>query len=106
MTTKLAGIGSAWGTGPAALNSVGVLEYRFVVSLVFNFLSPKWTRNKIIFSVFALPMAFLCLHLVNDLYGHQRIDHAILIANGLVHIALCNEKHDGHVLICILIIIT
>ena len=34
MTTKPAGIGSAWGRGPAALNSVGVLEHRFVFSLV------------------------------------------------------------------------
>ena len=35
MTTKLAGIGSAWGTEPAVLNSVGVLEFRFVFALVF-----------------------------------------------------------------------
>ena len=35
MTTKLAGIGSAWGTEPAVLNSAGVLEFRFVFALVF-----------------------------------------------------------------------
>ena len=32
MITKLAVVGSAWRTGPAVLNSVGVLEYRFVFS--------------------------------------------------------------------------
>ena len=35
MTTKPAGIGSAWGTGPAALNSVGVLDTTFVFIFAF-----------------------------------------------------------------------
>ena len=35
MKTKLAGIGSAWGTGPAALNSVGVFDTMIVFGLVF-----------------------------------------------------------------------
>ena len=47
-------------------------------------------------------MAFRCLQLVQGQYSHQRIGHAILIANGLIPVALCNEKHDWHVLICIL----
>ena len=47
-------------------------------------------------------MAFLCLQHVQELYGNQTIDHAILIANSLVPTALCNEKYHGHVLVCIL----
>ena len=35
MTTKPAGIGSAGGTGPAALKGVGVLDTMFVFILVF-----------------------------------------------------------------------
>ena len=35
MPTKLAGIGSTWGTGPATLKRIGVLEYRVVFSLAF-----------------------------------------------------------------------
>ena len=35
MTTKLAGIGSAWGTGSAVLNGVGVLDTMFFFALVF-----------------------------------------------------------------------
>ena len=29
-STKMAVVGSAWGTGPAVPNGVGMLEYRFV----------------------------------------------------------------------------
>ena len=53
-----------------------------------------------VFSV--LLMAFLCLPNVQEWYGHWRISHAILIANSLVPIALCNENHHGHVPICIM----
>ena len=35
MITKLAVVGSSWGTGPAVLNSVGMLDTIDVFSLVF-----------------------------------------------------------------------
>ena len=36
MTTKLAVVGSAWGTGPEALNSVGLLDTIAVFALLFS----------------------------------------------------------------------
>ena len=35
LTTKLAGIGSAWGTGPAACNRCSILEILMYFALVF-----------------------------------------------------------------------
>ena len=55
-STKVAVEGSAQGTEPAVLNSVGVLEYKFVFALIQN--EPEL---KLQFMFFTLPMAFLCL---------------------------------------------
>ena len=43
---------------------------------------------------------------VHKQYECQRISHAVLIANGLVLIELCNENHLGHVPIAFWVIIT
>ena len=96
---KVAVEASVQGREPAALNHV---EYRFVFSFGFYFTSPKWTRTKLQFVFSALLMVFLCLPHVQEQYSCQRISHAILIANGLVPIVLCNENHHRHVRICIL----
>ena len=53
-----------------------------------------------------LLLVFLHLQPVQEVYNHQKIHHSILIANGLVPIALGNENHCGHVLVCILVTIT
>ena len=43
-STKMTVVGSAWGTGPAVPNGVGMLEYRFVFFL-FLFYESKMDHN-------------------------------------------------------------
>ena len=65
-------------------------------------MSPTGQEPKFQFVVLVLLRAFLHLPGTHEWYGPQRISHAILIANGLVLIKLCNENQPGHVPICIL----
>ena len=68
---------------------------------VFALVIILWVQNepelKLQFVFLVLLMAFLLLWHVQEKYDCQRISHAILIANGLVPITLCNENHHGHV---------
>ena len=99
-TTKLAGIGSAWGTGPAALNRRSMIGNPDAFCFVF---SPKWSRTKIVGVVeITLPLqSDSCLVLVQVAYGFLGIGPEVLIAISLVLIVHCNENPFHHVLVCI-----
>ena len=65
-------------------------------------MSPNGPELKLQFVFSVVLMAFLCLQHVHEWYRHQRISHAILIADGLVPIVLYNENNHGCVPICML----
>ena len=60
-------------------------------------MSPTGQEPKLQFVFLVLLSAFLHLPGAHEWYGPQRISHAILIANGLVLIKLCNENQPGMV---------
>ena len=70
----------------------------------FYFMSPKWTRTKIVIEITLLLQAYSCLTLV-PANGFLRIGHEVLIEIGLVVIVHGNENTFHHVLICIFIIL-
>ena len=75
-----------------------MLDTMFVL-LWFYFMSPEWATTKIRICVFGASNG---LSLSTACNGHQRIWHAILIANDIVPIGLCNENCHEHVFIYIL----
>ena len=93
VTTKLAGIGSRWGIEPAVLNRCSDNGIQLYFALVFIL----WVHYEISLP----PMACCCLWLGQELYGHQRIGHPILIEIRLVPIVHGNENPFWHVLVCI-----
>ena len=67
----------------------------------FDFMSPKWTRTKIVIEISLLLQAYLCLPLVQVGYRFLGIDPEVLMAISLVLIAHGNENPFCHILICI-----
>ena len=62
-TTKLAKIGMLQGTGPEVLNKCKCVGNTDVVYFGFYFMSPKWTRNKIVIEITPLLQAYFLYHL-------------------------------------------
>ena len=70
----------------------------------FYFMSPKWTRTKIVIEVSLLLKADSCLPLVQWAYGFLQIGAEILIEISLVLFAHSIENPFHHVLVCIFMI--
>ena len=69
----------------------------------FYFMSPKWTKTKIVIEIALVLQAYSCLPLVQGVYGFLRIGPEVLIEIGIVLITHSNENHFHHVLVCIFI---
>ena len=70
----------------------------------FYFMTPKWTRTKIVIEITLLLQAYSCLPLVQAAYWLLRIGPEILIEISLVLIAHGNENPFHHVLVRIFMI--
>ena len=81
-----------------------MLEILMYFALVFNFMSPKWTKTKIVIEITPLLHALPYLPLVQLGYGFLRISPEVLIEIGLVLIVHGNENPFQYVLICIFVI--
>ena len=67
----------------------------------FYFMSPKWTRTKIVIEITPLLQAYSCLLLVQAVYRFVGIGPEVLIAISLGLVVHSNENPFHHVLICI-----
>ena len=70
----------------------------------FYFMSPKWTRTKIVIEITLLLQAYSCLLLVQLAYGYLGIGPEVLIAISLVLTVYSDENAFHHVLVCLLFI--
>ena len=70
-----------------------------VVFFGFHFMSPKWTKTKIVIEITLLLQAYSCLPLVQVAYGFLRIAPGVLIEISLVLVAHGNENPFHHVLV-------
>ena len=57
-TTKLARTASTGGIEAGAPNRLSMLEILMYFALVFNFMSPKWTRTTLVIGVSLSPQAY------------------------------------------------
>ena len=70
----------------------------------FYFMSPKWTKIKIVIEITPLLQAYSCLPLVQAAHRFMGIGPEVLIAIGLVIAVHSNDNPFHHVLVCILFI--
>ena len=71
---------------------------------LFLFMSPIWTKTKIVIEIALLLQAYSCLPLVQAAYGFLQIGPEVLIKVGFVLVAHDNENLFHHVLVCIFVI--
>ena len=70
----------------------------------YYFMSPKWTRTKLVIEMTLLLQDYSCLLLLQAAYGFLGIGPGVLIAIGLVLVVHSSENPLHHVLICIFFI--
>ena len=104
LTTKLAGIGSAQGTGPAVAEQVKYVGNTDVFCIGLCYMGPKWTRTKIVIEITLVLQAYSCLTLLQQAYRFLGIGPEVLIEISLVLIVHSNENPFHHILVCIFII--
>ena len=89
------------GTSTSSTQQVKYVGNTDVFCYSFYFMSPKWTRTKIVFEITPLLRAYSCLPLVQVAYGFLGIGPEVHIAISLVLIVHSNENPFHHILICI-----
>ena len=101
MTTKLAGIASAWGNRTSSIQQVKYVGNTDVFCIGFYFMSPKWTRTEIVIDITLLLQTYCCLLLVQVANRFLRIGPEVPIAISLVLIEHGKENPFHRILVCI-----